>query len=652
MENDARQLRPRLRGDVYVMRVPEGAYIRSNLGGAMLKGAATYEWVQGVAPMLDGTKTLHELCESVPKNNRAALEKLILMLHNRGYVKDMLDDAPHTLPADVLETYAANIAFIEYFRDSPELRFERYRSGGAVLLGAGAPLSALAHSLLRSGMRDLRIVPSDESPVDRERIGDHLAASREHDREQTVSYLDAGNLTAAIQDARVVLHVTDKPMLERSWRLPRIADKAGAVFAQAVAVGDEAWIGPVIGRDDDPTLWESAWRRLIGLATDGPALVDQPDAPPSGYLNGPTVSLVANHLCFAAFRHLTGIDEGVVPTELVRFDLETLETSKHSFLPHPLARPVVPDTAERLAGLSTAGAVDDEELARRAVACLDSRTGVFGEVTERDHEQVPLFVSEVVVSDPVGLAGGPFAVHGAGDTVVESRQRAVRRAFERYAGVMMDRRRGRALHGLDLLTGDITTVDVDDVFPAGDAAASGARWDDAVTAGLVSAANADTVRAIQAATDPFPVLDLDDLPLSERAVRYRKLLATVREDVVVYDVTAPLGVPTLAVTTSSATVAHVSDLDVAAAAEKGLELALLAYQARTSGQPAYAPPPVPELPRRLRGRQRARAVSTTLESVLTALAASGRRAVAVPLDHDPEVAALCPFAVRVVIVDG
>ena len=113
MENDALQLRPRLRGDVYVMRVPEGAYIRSNLGGAMLKGAATYEWVQGIAPMLDGTKTLRELCESAPKQSRAALEKLVLMLHRRGYVKNMLYDAPHTLTADVLETYAANIAFIE-----------------------------------------------------------------------------------------------------------------------------------------------------------------------------------------------------------------------------------------------------------------------------------------------------------------------------------------------------------------------------------------------------------------------------------------------------------------------------------------------------------------------------------------------------------
>lgn len=649
MADDVRQLRPRLRGDVYVMRVPEGAYIRSNLGGAMLKGAATYEWVQGIAPLLDGTKTLHELCESAPRNNRAALEKLILMLHNRGYVKDMLDDAPHTLPADVLETYAANIAFIEYFRDSPELRFEQYRTGGAVLIGAGAPLSALAHSLLRSGVRDLRIVPSEESPIDRARIGEHLTASRELDREQTVSYLDS--LTTAIRDARVLLHITDKPMLERAWRLPRIAAEAGAVFAQAVVVGDEAWIGPVLGPNDDPSHWESAWRRLLGL-DGGAALVDQPDARPSVYLNGPTVSLVANHLCFAAFRHLTGIDEGTAPTEVVRFDLETLETSKHAFRPHPLARPVVPDATERLAGLSTAGAVDDEELGRRAVACLDARTGVFGEVTERDHEQVPLFVSEVVVSDPVGLAGGPSPVYGTGDTVVESRQRAVRRAFERYAGVMVDRRRGRTVHGLDLLTGDIIEVDVEDVFPAGDAAASGSCWDDAVAAGLVRAANADAVVAVQAATEPFPLLDLDDLPLSERASRHRKLLATVHEDVVVYDVTAPLGVPTFAFTTALGTVAYVSDLDVAAAVEKGLELTLLAYQARSSGQSAYAPPAVADLPCQLRGQQPAEPRSTTVEAILNALAADGRRAVAVPLDHDPEVAALCPFTVRVVIRHG
>src|SRR5436305_1015048 len=103
---DVERVRPRLRGDVYIMRVPEGAYIRSNLGGSILKGASTYEWIQRIAPMLDGTRTLGELCAAVPESSRTALARLTMLLHDKGYVKNVLDDRPHTLSADLARTYA------------------------------------------------------------------------------------------------------------------------------------------------------------------------------------------------------------------------------------------------------------------------------------------------------------------------------------------------------------------------------------------------------------------------------------------------------------------------------------------------------------------------------------------------------------------
>ncbi|MEU2628883.1 hypothetical protein ABZ641_17795, partial [Kitasatospora sp. NPDC007106] len=448
MDVDVERIRPRLRGDVYVMRVPEGAYIRSNLGGSMLKGASTYEWIQRIAPLLDGTRTLGELCAAVPEQSRAALARLTLLLLGKGYVKNVLDDRPHTLTADLARTYAANIAFVEYFTDSPELRFERYREAAVVLTGAGPLLQALTNAQLRSGVRTATVAPFPESPFDRDRVAEHLAAARALDPDQRLAHLEAVDDDRLAAGAAMVLHVADRPMIGRARRLPRTARAAGAAFAQAVAVGDEAWIGPVIGEDGDATAWESAWRRLCALAPDLPGadLRDRPDLAPSDFLRGPTVALVANQLCFAAFRHLTGIDRGQAADRLVRFDLETLETATHAFLPHPLALPAVPDDPARPAALSAAPPVDDEELARRAVDCVDPRTGVFAEITERDYEQLPLFVSEVMVSDPVGLAGGPFPVHGCGESVVESRQRAVRRAFERYAAVMADSRRGDRLH--------------------------------------------------------------------------------------------------------------------------------------------------------------------------------------------------------------
>ncbi|MFE5581725.1 hypothetical protein [Kitasatospora sp. NPDC056531] len=653
MEVNVERIRPRLRGDVYVMRVPEGAYIRSNLGGSMLKGASTYEFIQRIAPLLDGTRTLGELCAAVPEASRANLAKLTMLLLGKGYVKNVLDDRPHTLPADLAKAYAANIAFVEYFTESPELRFEHYRDSGIVLAGSGPLLQALTNSQLRSGVRTVSLAPFGE--LDRDRIAEHLAAARAQDPEQQVAYLDvdAEQLDRIAADAAMVLHVADRPMIERALRLPRLANSAGAAFAQAVVTGDEAWLGPVIGKDGDATAWESAWRRLRALAPDlvGADLRDHPEAAPSDFLRGPTVALLANQLCFAAFRHLTGIDPSTGTDHLVRFDLETLETAKHSFLPHPLARPVVPDDPARLAALATAAPVGDEELARRAVDCVGPRTGVFAEVTERDYEQLPLFVSEVVVSDPVGLTGGPFPVHGCGESVVESRQRAVRHAFERYAAVMVDSRKGDRLYGSDVLTGEPVAVDAAEVFPAR-TAASGDDWAAAVRAAVVAAATENTAAALSSATEPLPRLDLDAEQLTPRAARYLKLLKIVDQAFEVHDLSGLLGLPTFTFTTPDATVACTSDLDVDVALEKGLEQTLLAYQSRAANQPGYAPVPVPYLPAHLRGEAGARPASVTLDEVVTRLTRDGGRVVAVPLDHDPLVAELCPFVVRAVVVHG
>ena len=655
MEVNVDRVRPRLRGDVYVMRVPEGAYIRSNLGGSILKGASTYEWIQRIAPMLDGSRTLGELCAAVPEPSRASLAKLVLLLQGKGYVKNVLDDRPHTLSAELAKAYAANIAFIEYFTDSPELRFESYRDSRIVLAGSGPLLQALTNSQLRAGVRAVPLAAFAESRFDRDRVAEHLAAARESDPEQQIDYLeaDARQLDRVAVDAAMVLHVADRPMIGRARLLPGVALGAGAAFAQAVVAGDEAWIGPVIARDGDATTWESAWRRLGALAPDlvGADLRDHPEAAPSEFLRGPTVSLVANQLCFAAFRHLTGIDGSAGTDQLVRFDLETLETTTHAFRPHPLALPVVPDDPARLAALATAMPVDDEELARRAVDCVDPRTGLFAEITERDYEQLPLFVSEVVVSDPVALAGGPFPVHGWGETVVESRQRAVRHALERYAAVMVDSRKGDRLHGLDVLSGEPVAVDAAAVFPAR-TAGSGSDWTGAVRAAVVAAANDHVAAAVSTATEPFGRLDLDRVELTGRGARYLKLLEIVDQSFEVHDLSGLLGLPTFAFSTPEGTVAYTSDLEVGAALEQGLERTLLGYQSRAAEQPGYALAPVPDLPANLRGESGARPGPVTLEEVVARLTRDGGRVVAVPLDHDPALARLCPFVVRAVVVHG
>ncbi|MEU2631147.1 hypothetical protein ABZ641_29620, partial [Kitasatospora sp. NPDC007106] len=165
--------------------------------------------------------------------------------------------------------------------------------------------------------------------------------------------------------------------------------------------------------------------------------------------------------------------------------------------------------------------------------------------------------------------------------------------------------------------------------------------------------------ALAAATAPLPRLGLDGAELTARGARYRKLLEIVDQPYEVYDLSGLLGLPTFAFTTPEATVACTSALEAGAALEQGLELTLLAHQARAADQPGYAPEAVPELPAELRGKPRpeagpdgARPGPVTLDEVVARLTRDGGRVVAVPLDHDPAVARLCPFVAQAVVVRG
>ncbi|MFD7453552.1 hypothetical protein [Kitasatospora sp. NPDC059827] len=124
-----------------------------------------------------------------------------------------------------------------------------------MLTGSGPLLQALANSQLRAGVHTVPFAPFGESPFDRDRVAEHLDASREQGPEQRVVHLDADaeQLDQVAADATMVLHVADRPMIDRSRRLPAAAAAAGASSAKAVVVGEEAWVGPVIGGNDDPT---------------------------------------------------------------------------------------------------------------------------------------------------------------------------------------------------------------------------------------------------------------------------------------------------------------------------------------------------------------------------------------------------------------
>ncbi len=710
IDDDGGVVRPKLRGDTKYVPTSEGVYLQNNRRVLRIPGKQVYQWVDRLAPHLDGNRSLAELTDGLSTDRAEMVDQLIEMLAGAGFVKDVEADRSHTLnPADT-DAYAAEIAFIDYFCDSAAARFQEFRHARVVAVGSGQTLTALVAANLAVGLRNVEVLVTDECPTDLDRLHQHLETARRRDPDQMLTVQrvtgwdgDETAVRAALEPFDAVVHICDRPMLARARMLDRLCWAQGTVLQQAVVVGDQAWIGPLVGSDDEQAGgWESAWRRLQATRT-GPAagrrrfaFTDDPTAPVSQYLTSPTAALVANHASFEVFKHLTGVPVPETREQLLRVDLETLRTSAHRFRPHPSCVPVaqiaapssatLAGTVERLAaGEST----EEQSFSQQVRDCFDEQLGLFTFLDEGEFQQLPLNVCHVTISNPALLTepDEPLTAVGLGTDMGMARRRAAQRACELYAAGVVDERRlvhdtgvqatgvqangqGAQVWGFDLVEQRPRKVPAASVFPtlrglapsrhSAPWLASGFSWAGALATALASVAQQLTVAELDFDGEPFPLVDLDAGILDEHSARYVQILRAWDVSVAVYEVTGTLQVPTFAFcageAASAPTVAYRSGVDVRDALRRGLEQTVAYVQARVNHQPDYAPPDVADLPHRARG------VRPTLlhpgspgdwvhqqRRLGEALTRRGHRVVVVPLDHDPALTEVLPYLVNLVV---
>ncbi|MGI5282702.1 hypothetical protein ACQEVF_05160 [Nonomuraea polychroma] len=663
-----------LRPDTYYAASPDGVYVLTHEGSFSLKGRSIAQLIDLLAPYLDGRHTLAELTEHLPARRRELVRKLIALLIERGVVRDLKD-------TDLPGPHRGEVAFIGYSRADPVETFQRYQQTVALFLGSGRLLGACVQAARRSGVRHVDVVSmADGVPGPLPATGRHLGQATE---EAIVPLLDGVGL---------VVHVADEPVVERAGLIDRLCEERGIRLAQVIVAGERAWLGPIGAMPDRGRSWSSGWLRLVARQTD---LSRSRLARP----RGPGVAAVAARLAQGLLR--TGA-ELIEPDEsaMVEIDLTTLESRRCPFLPHPFSRPggavaSRSDLLRRVAELERRPPLTEEEFSRRAAACSREPAGVIGEPGEGRFAQIPLHVCTIQVSDPVGLAGSAHVptVTGAGLDFAQARYRAALRALAAYGSLMVDPRRlvtadGHPLAGprddpgpmlaalreeqaAGLIWGHVPgtreacLVDATEAFPWLRAGGGGAvppvgaaaaySWREAVEAGVTAQCHQLTVAELATATAPFARLPLGRMRLGARGDRYRAMLAAVGEPLEVFDITGSLGVPTVLCCLDSAPVACASALSAPQAVADALEQVLLHYQTRENGQPAYAPPAAPSFPEPLRGRAPRPPVfraALDLSAACAALARRGRRVLAVPLDHDPEVTSMMPYIVQVVLTDA
>ncbi|MFC0436866.1 YcaO-like family protein [Kutzneria buriramensis] len=601
-------MRPRLKAGVFFAPNTngDGAVVSSGGEVVSLRGAATYVWLEKLAPRLTGDHTLEQLTAALPPVKADMVRRLVVALHDAKLLRDAAADEPHTLSADELRAYAAEIGFIEAYVDSPESRFERFRTARVLAVGAGPVLAAAVEAGERAGMRDITVAES-------------VSASM-------------------IDDVDVVLYASGDPVVADILDLDEWCAERATVFVPAVVVGDEAWVGPVCG----PHRWTSVWHRLPNRDT----------SRRTEYLTGPVPGIVASHAVFACFEHLTGVTAESRAGTVVRIDLETLRTSRHRAAEHAAAWTVKPAAAEdllaRITELAGGPTLDDDVLDERVPLLTDEVLGILSPPDERDLTQFPLRVLE------------SNGVHGVGADSASARAAAVFSAVAEYAASVVDARRllddeGWPLSdigprwldeppaqawtlGMSLVDGGVELVPSSLVFNAGRTGlAAGRDWSTALTEALLSHCLHRTVTAISAVGEPFPGVALP-------ASHHLDLLVAAGRTVTVYDVTDDSGVPTFAFCLDGRTVAYRNHLDPASAVEDGLMQTLLAHQ--------MTPPPVPDLPARRRSNSTGRVARAVAPQSALVDALRDNGPVVVPLDHDPAVAELLPYVLRVVLLNA
>ncbi len=703
-------MKPKLKNDVMYIPSSEGTYFLSNQSSLTLKGKHVYQWIDSLAPHLDGRETLEELTRGLSADKKGMVSQLVGILSDKGFVKDVTADKAHTLDPEEEVAYASEIAFIDYFCDSAAHRFERFRNSKILSIGSGLTLTALVQANFHSGLGHIHVRTTKECPTQSTRHYEYLEVARQRDPRQGLTEEigdwpdDESAIAAAINAAEAIVHVSDKPMMARARMLNGLCVEAKKPFVQAIVVDGHAWIGPIWIPEDQSGCWECAWRRLqANHSHEKYAFRDHPRSQPNEFLAAPTAAIVANQLSFEIFKYLTGTGQLETQRRMIKVDLETLQSEVHSFLPHPLCQSCQSPAEQTktcfldAVRLLKKELTDEKTFSEKIIDCIDEELGLLGSPDERDFTQLPLCTSWVTISQPMAPSTSPksLGVIGLGFDLGAARRNATQRACELYAAGIVDRRRLPKANGgeQDILAVRASKRFENDRLPPSDdwvwgydphedqafmvpaelafptlrgtvpskntvvGLASGFSWPEAVSKGLLHHCNKLTVANLATAKRPFDPLDLSAVPLTEQGKRYERMLESYGESVVAYDVTGVLDIPTFAFCVRDATVAYVSDVGAPEAIESGLEQVVQYHQARTSNRPALAPPEAPDFPTELRGSKLA---ALRFEGPLgwpgrqnllqDRLRDQGWRVLVIPIGHDPALTDILPHLVNVVLV--
>lgn len=428
-------MRLKVTGDTFFLSDPEGAvFLRNNRGSLRLEGGMIDRWIEQLMPMLNGEHTLGELTDGLPEAHRNRVFEIAQTLLAHGYVRDVSGDRPSRLTQQVHRQYAAQIDFLDALGGSGAWRLEKYREARVLAAGSGSMLTALVAALLSSGLPKIRVCPVGGT-LNRPRIEQLAAEARQADPEAEVQFVSAPTgvplkwrewvaafdavLWASGEEHMPIFRTLHQACrLEKKWLLP------------AFIAGQAGLAGPVVSAGAEGS-WTSAWRRLHRRTLTRDPKLHAPSATAE--------SMLANVIVFELFKSVTGAAQPELRDSIYLLNLETLESGRYPFLPHPAetvgpggARKVLP---QRLAEGRGSTPADSEGLFAFFQSLTSPVTGIFHVWEEGDEIQLPVSLCRVQAADP--QSEGPAdllpPILCAGLTHMEARREAGLAGLESYA---------------------------------------------------------------------------------------------------------------------------------------------------------------------------------------------------------------------------
>ncbi|CAG7615717.1 putative thiazole-containing bacteriocin maturation protein [Paenibacillus allorhizosphaerae] len=437
--------RLKVKEDTFFLPVPNnGVYFRNNVGTFQLEGEMIDRWIEKLFPMFNGEYTLAELTEGLTQPYRQRVYEIADVLYQKGFVRDVSKDRPHQLTSGIIQKYAAQIAFLESFGDSGAYRFQCYRQTSVLAVGSGPLFVSLVSALLESGLASPHLLITDEVPTNRERLAELAEHARRTDPDAAVHEIKmrqegADGWREAVRPYQAILYVSQEGNLEPFRLLQAACIAEEKILLPAMCLYQTGMAGPVI-HPQSKGGWESAWRRVHQ-----PAVYKDPEL---HWYSSTAGAMLSNVITFELFKTVTGQSES--RNLFFLLDLETLEGSWHSFIPHPFVHGSEALQAVHLSRLQLDALDRDEQsssihASNRLLAYWSGLTspqsGIFHIWEEGDLRQLPLSLCRVQAVDP--LSEGPAellpALIGSGLTHEEARREAGLIGIEAYVSRLAER---------------------------------------------------------------------------------------------------------------------------------------------------------------------------------------------------------------------